>query len=73
MSNVDNNIWESNQPQEEKKNIATSNLNTVPKSSFDIDVRRLIGLWPFVLLFGLLGYLVGNIYLRSGSKYVHTT
>jgi capsular exopolysaccharide synthesis family protein len=64
MSNVDNNIWESNQPQEEKKNIATSNLNTVSKSSFDIDIRRLIGLWPFVLLFGLLGYLVGNIYLR---------
>jgi len=64
MSNVDNNIWENNQ-QEEKKNISSSNLNTtINKSSFDIDIRRLIGLWPFVLLFGLLGYLIGNIYLR---------
>ena len=64
MSNVDNNIWENNKQQEEKKNISSSNSNIITKSSFDIDIRRLIGLWPFVLLFVLLGYLVGNIYLR---------
>ena len=33
-------------------------------NSFDIDFRRVISIWPYILLFGLLGYLVGSIYLR---------
>ncbi len=64
MSNIENNIWEGEKKIDSK---ASSKGNASPSSSFDVDVRRIIALWPFILLFGLLGYAVGAVYLRYVS------
>ena len=61
MSKVDYNIWEGNAAKTEK------DISVVSKSTantFDIDFSRILALWPFILLFALLGYTVGSIYLR---------
>ena len=61
----DKNIWEGNkanvsEPESYIKNTSSSNTS----SSFDIDFRRILALWPFILLFGMLGFALGSIYLR---------
>jgi tyrosine-protein kinase Etk/Wzc len=62
MSAVDsNNIWERGQAVSDN---APSKQTKASRSALDIDLRRIVGLWPFILLFGLLGYAVGGIYLR---------
>lgn len=61
MSKIDN-IWE---PKDANKEMLVSSKEKNPSaSSFDLDIRRIIGLWPFILLFGLLGYALGSVYLR---------
>ncbi len=61
MSN-DNNIWE---PKAESTVQNTTKLNT---NGLDLDFRRVISIWPFILLFGLIGYSVGNIFLRYSTN-----
>lgn len=58
---VDHNVWES-------KTSGTDNIpeiSATPKSgSLDIDFRRILSAWPYVLLFAFLGFLCGSLYLR---------
>ena len=59
----DNNIWEN-----KGKSFETNPEKVQLKNSpFEIDIRRILAVWPFILLFGLLGYAVGNIYLRYSN------
>ena len=62
MSKTDYNIWEANAPS------GYTTRDPEPRQSnssgIDIDIRRILSIWPFILLFGLLGYAVGSIYLR---------
>ena len=75
MSQDNRNIWEPSQNYIPGR----SDMDYVPLSkaksdSFDIDVRRILALWPFILLFGLLGYAAGSIFLRySTPVYTITT
>lgn len=61
MKKVDQNIWDGNVAQSE---LELSNPAKSVNPAFDIDFKRILGLWPFILLFGLIGYAVGVIYLR---------
>jgi capsular exopolysaccharide synthesis family protein len=61
MNKVDQNIWDGNVF---KPELESNNNVKVVNPAFDIDFKRILGLWPFILLFGLLGYAVGVIYLR---------
>lgn len=63
MSNADYNIWEGKQTNVNDKEPAVVSSNT-DRASFDINFKRILGLWPFVLLFALIGYSVGRIVLR---------
>ncbi len=61
----DDNVWE-NKPNSgaEHEMQQTNKLRT---NALDIDFRRILSIWPFILLFGLLGYAVGSIYLRYST------
>lgn len=59
----DINVWESGQSRP-VENDMQQNPPRVRSTGFDIDFRRVLSIWPYILLFGLLGYLVGSIYLR---------
>lgn len=61
MSKDDYNVWENKNMNSEKE------TNMLPKprvNSIDIDFRRVLSVWPYIILFGVLGYLAGLIYLR---------
>jgi capsular exopolysaccharide synthesis family protein len=61
----DKNIWEGNKPNiSEPEHYIKNNPSANTGSSFDIDLRRILALWPFILLFGMLGFALGSIYLR---------
>ena len=48
-------------------NADNKEINTNTKlrvNSIDIDFRRVLSVWPFIILFSILGYLVGLLYLR---------
>lgn len=61
---ADQNVWEKQQ-EPVMDNIS---VKTATKTgSLDVDFRRILTAWPYVLLFGFLGFLAGSIYLR----YVH--
>jgi len=61
----DKNIWEGNKANvSEPEYYVKNNQNSNTGSSFDIDFRRILALWPFILLFGMLGFALGSIYLR---------
>lgn len=65
MKEEDNNIWESAlNNSESKKGSLQSNLKS---NSLDLDFRRILAIWPFIILFGLFGYAVGSIYLRYAT------
>ena len=64
MSKEDKNIWEGQSSSRSTEETTPTRTTTGSASSFDIDVRRILALWPFILLFGLLGFAVGSIYLR---------
>jgi capsular exopolysaccharide synthesis family protein len=62
----DENVWEN-------KSIGSGSENDIVQNAkwrsnaLDIDFRRILAIWPFILLFGLLGYAVGSIYLRYAN------
>ena len=59
----ENNLWEN-----KERSLDTDNKKAVNKTSvIDIDIRRILGIWPFIIVFALLGYAVGNIYLRYST------
>jgi capsular exopolysaccharide synthesis family protein len=61
----DKNIWEGNKANvSEPDYYVKNNQSANTGSSFDIDFRRILALWPFILLFGMLGFALGSIYLR---------
>jgi capsular exopolysaccharide synthesis family protein len=61
----DKNIWEGNKANvSEPEHYIKNNPSANTGSSFDIDLRRILALWPFILLFGMLGFALGSIYLR---------
>lgn len=64
MSMEDKNIWEGQTVSRDADQPLASRNTTASTSAFDIDIRRILALWPFILLFGLLGFAVGSIYLR---------
>ncbi len=64
MIRDENNIWETNPTNKEVVNTTQEKSRS---NSLDIDFRRILSTWPFILLFGLLGYAVGSIYLRYAS------
>jgi capsular exopolysaccharide synthesis family protein len=67
MNNNDKNIWEDNSS---RSSVANENnrqqINSL--NSIDIDLRRIISIWPFIILFGLLGYAAGSIYMRYATS-----
>ncbi|MEI2748702.1 MAG: polysaccharide biosynthesis tyrosine autokinase [Ferruginibacter sp.] len=65
MSKDDHNVWENKTTSVERENLQQGKLRT---NSLDIDFRRILSIWPFILLFGLLGYAAGSIYLRYANK-----
>ena len=43
-------------------------------SSIDIDFRRVLSVWPYIILFGIFGYIGGSIFLRyTEVNYVLST
>ncbi len=73
MIKDDFNVWEN-------KNMTPDKDNTVQQpvkqrtNSIDIDFRRVMSVWPWILLFGLFGYLGGMLYLRySDVIYIVST
>ncbi|MBS1741843.1 MAG: polysaccharide biosynthesis tyrosine autokinase [Bacteroidetes bacterium] len=61
MSKTDYNVWE-NKSMDNETDI---NIPSKPRvNSIDIDFRRVLSVWPYIILFGVLGYLAGLIYLR---------
>lgn len=67
----DFNVWEN------KTNSNEDDALPVAKNKaggFDIDFRRIISAWPYVLLFGFLGFLAGSLYLRYvTTEYIVST
>ncbi|MFT3909016.1 MAG: polysaccharide biosynthesis tyrosine autokinase [Ferruginibacter sp.] len=50
------------------------NVPSKPRvNSIDIDFRRVLSVWPFIVLFGILGYLAGLIYLRYADTVYNVT
>lgn len=64
MIKDDHNVWENRNTATEKDQVQ----QLKPKTNvLDIDFRRILSVWPFILLFGLLGYAAGSIYLRYST------
>ncbi len=61
MIKQDNNVWENKTITADKE---PARQAAPAASSIDIDIRRILSVWPFVILFALLGFAAGNIYLR---------
>lgn len=69
MLKEDFNVWEG-------KTMLTGTDNPPPvskSSGLDIDFRRIVSAWPFVLLFSFLGFLAGSIYLRYVENIYHVS
>ena len=68
MIKDDNNVWENKSQRIPETYIGQSMpLNTGGSGnvkSFDIDLRRILSVWPWVILFAALGFAVGKIFLR---------
>lgn len=60
----DNNIWESKSG---RNDVEKNNQVKLSSNALDLDFRRVLSIWPFILLFGLFGYAVGSIYLRYAT------
>ncbi len=61
MNNQDNNIWE---PNPSPQLNATHNAAKAKTGTLDINFRRILSVWPFVLASAFLGLVCGLIYLR---------
>ena len=59
----EDNVWEGKSSQGSKQG-EQPKLST---NALDIDFRRILSIWPFIILFGLLGYAAGSIYLRYAN------
>lgn len=70
MKKQEDNIWE-NQPVSRDTDKSTS--QKLRTNALDIDFRRILAIWPFILLFGLLGYAAGSIYLRYATTIFSVT
>lgn len=72
MIKEDFNVWENRNMSADKDN---SGQQAKPRTnSIDIDFRRVISTWPFILLFAVFGYIAGILYLRySATVYVVST
>ncbi|RYG40420.1 MAG: hypothetical protein EOO01_27375, partial [Chitinophagaceae bacterium] len=70
MIKEDHNVWEG-------KSILTSSEQqhgpAVKSAGIDIDFRRILSAWPYVLLFAFLGFLAGSIYLRYVENVYHVS
>src|SRR4051812_37811080 len=61
MINQDNNVWENKTVSHNGELVR----ETKPKTStLDINFKRVLSVWPFVILFAVLGLVGGYIYLR---------
>ena len=73
MNTQKNNVWENKANQLQEEYIQNEKV-FANASGFPFDIRRIFAIWPFILLFGLLGYAVGNIVLRySNPVYLVST
>jgi tyrosine-protein kinase Etk/Wzc len=63
MNNRSDNVWEGRTESQTKESQQTK----LSANALDIDFRRILSIWPFILLFGLLGYAAGSIYLRYAT------
>lgn len=67
----DNNVWEGKSA---KENEDISPAVSKSSGGIDIDFKRILFAWPYVLLFGFLGFLAGTLYLRyAATEYSVTT
>lgn len=60
MSTTDHNPWES-KPESQKE---TTFKGSARQNILDIDFRRVISVWPWMLIFGLAGLALGYLYIR---------
>lgn len=71
MNREDANVWEKRRGGYEYDSVP---MSTASAGSVDIDFKRMLSIWPFILLFGLIGYAVGNIFLRyTNETYIAST
>ena len=71
MSKEDFNVWENKNMNGADKDAAQpAKLST---NAIDIDFRRVISVWPFIVLFAVLGYVAGMLYLRYASTVYSVT
>ncbi len=69
MKKEDYNVWEGQTTLTEKDPTNEGLL----KGGLDIDFRRILSAWPYVLLFAFLGFLAGSIYLRYVENIYHVS
>ncbi|MEO7523980.1 MAG: polysaccharide biosynthesis tyrosine autokinase [Ferruginibacter sp.] len=70
MSKDDFNVWENKNMNNDRE----MNAPAKPRvNSIDIDFRRVLSVWPFIVLFGILGYLAGLIYMRYADTVYNVT
>ena len=62
MAGIDHNPWEKNSQVAQSQTIFTS--ETLKKNVLDIQPARILAVWPFIVLFGLLGLFISWTYLR---------
>ncbi len=70
MKKEDYNVWEGKTMLTEKDDFSTT---AVKGGGMDIDFRRILSAWPYVLLFAFLGFLGGSIYLRYVENIYHVS
>ncbi|MBX2887265.1 MAG: polysaccharide biosynthesis tyrosine autokinase [Ferruginibacter sp.] len=70
MKKEDYNIWEGRKNLIDDGNQPRQITNP---SGIDIDFRRIISAWPYVLLFAFLGFLSGSVYLRYVENIYHVS
>lgn len=61
MSTTDNNPWENNPVEQGQYNVTTKK---VKKNTLDIQPLRILAVWPFIVLGGILGFFISWTYLR---------
>ena len=62
MNNTDNNIWEPNSPSSYIPGYVQGGAGA--NSGADVNLRRIVAVWPYMILFALIAYAIGNLYLR---------
>ena len=61
MSTTDNNPWDNNPVEQGQYNVTTKK---VKKNTLDIQPLRILAVWPFIVLGGILGFFISWTYLR---------